>query len=263
MNIKKIFNRAPHYIKVLAKLKTKDVILVSYPKSGNTWVRNIIANYIGITELDKKEITFKELDEIMPGLGRDNYFKPWPYLIPKFCATHFKYLFFFKKTRNVLVIRDPRDVMVSYFYYINNKKNDYYFDDLFDLLIHPEFGLENWFKHTNSWMNKVDFVIVYEEMLDNDTLIIQEMFDLLTIKYNEEILHKAIKNSRFDKFKKIEETHGHSNPETIKEEFKFARKGISGDYINHFDDKCYQYYEAALKKYGFQDYNDIIKTLRP
>ncbi|HZH70610.1 MAG TPA: sulfotransferase domain-containing protein, partial [Flavobacteriaceae bacterium] len=177
----KIFKRGPHYLKAYSKLSGDDIILVSFPKSGNTWVRNILVNYIGKNDLGKEIITFKELDDTMPGLGTAVFFKPWNFSIPKFSSTHFKYFFFFRKTKNVLILRDPRDVMVSYFFYINKKKNEYFFENLYELLIHPEFGLENWFKHTISWYKNVDFIIVYEELLEADTSIIKMMFQKFNV----------------------------------------------------------------------------------
>lgn len=258
----KIFKRGPHYLKVYGNLSGEDILLVSFPKSGNTWVRNILANYIGINDLGKEKITFKELDDTLPGLGTDVFFKPWNFSIPKFSATHFKYFFFFKRTRNILILRDPRDVMVSYYFYINKKKNNYSFESLYDLMIHPTFGLENWFKHTRSWYKKVDFIMVYEELLEADTSIMKEMFQKFDIVYNEDNLDKAIENSRFKNFKKIEQTYGHSKPNENKEGFSFARKGESGDYKNHFDERCYKLYNQLLEVYGFKSYTDIIDDFR-
>ena len=258
----KLFKRGPHYIKAVKRLTKNDVILVSFPKSGNTWIRNIIANYLGQKEMGKDIITFKELDDIMPSFGNEIFFKEWNFKIPKFSATHLQFFPFFKKCRNVLVIRDPRDVMVSYFHYINRKKGEYMFPTLFDLLIHPKLGLEAWFKHTISWSGKIDFLIVYEEVLEDDISVINNLFTVLRVEYDSEVLEKAVENSRFDTFKMIEETYGHSKPENNKEGFHFARKGKSGDYKNHFDDKCYALYTDILKKYGFEDYEVIIKKLR-
>lgn len=258
----KFFKRAPHYIRVYSKLSENDIILVSFPKSGNTWVRNILANYIGIQDLGKEKITFTELDNTMPGLGTDVFFKQWDFSIPKFSATHFNYSFYFNKTRNVLILRDPRDVMVSYFFYINKKKNNYSFEDLYDLLIHPRFGLDNWFRHTMSWYKNVDFIIVYEELLESDTSIIKAMFEKFDIAYKEENLLQAIENSRFKNFKKIEQTYGHSRPDENESDFSFARKGEAGDYKNHFNEKCHNLYDQLLKKYGFESYSSLIEQFR-
>lgn len=260
--IKKIIQRGPHYLKVFNKLNRQDVILVSYPKSGNTWIRNILANYIGLTELNKDKITFKELDEIMPGLGREDFFQKWTYTVPKFSATHLKYILLFKKTKNVLVIRDPRDVMVSYFYYLNKKKNGFYFENIYDLLIHPKFGLKSWFKHTMSWFGNIDFLIVYEEMLYDDDSIMEDLFKKIGSDFQKSKLYLAVENSRFKNFKKIEEKYGHSKPETITKDFSFARKGESGDYLNHFDKRCEKYYEKCLNEFGFDDYDAILNMLK-
>lgn len=261
--IKKLLQRGPHYVKVFNKLSSHDVILASYPKSGNTWIRYIIANYIGICDLKKGTITFSELDDIMPGLGKANFFHTWNYSIPKFSATHFKYQFLFKKTQNIYIIRDPRDVMVSYFFYLNKKENQLNFDHIIDLMQHPKHGLDAWFKHLSSWKGHIDFLVVYEDLLIDDDNIIQHLFKTLNIDFEKEHLKKAVERSRFNNFKKVENKFGHSKPEKNKEGFKFARKGKSGDHKNHFNEQCYDYYEKKLREYGYKDYEDILKSIKP
>ena len=248
--------KVPTYIRATIKLKSEDIILASFPKSGNTWVRNIICNYISIEEMNGKTIDFKTLDEIMPGFVSSSYFNQWAYKIPKFIASHLRYGIYFTKPKKILLIRDPRDVMVSYYHFLNNKKHLPNFNSLSDLMQSKKYGIRSWIKHYKSWVSKADYILTYEDMLKNDVIEIENLFNFLNIKYDKANLEAAVEKSRFKNFKKIEEKFGHSKTDQNLSTFTFVRKGIAGDYRNHFRNEDYEYYNKMMKLYKVDIYND-------
>ena len=85
-----------------------DVFLVSYPKSGNTWMRFLVGNLV----FPNDPITFANVERRVPSIygmsGRKLRLVPRPRYIKSHEPFHSKY-------QNVIyVVRDPRDVAVSY-----------------------------------------------------------------------------------------------------------------------------------------------------
>ena len=70
--------------------KSNAVILASFPKSGNTYLRFIFANIIALCELDGKTIDYHQLDNMLPtDLFEKDLVKPWPYrTLPCVLKTH-------------------------------------------------------------------------------------------------------------------------------------------------------------------------------
>ena len=92
-----------------------DIFIVSYPRSGNTWVRTIIS-----------EIVFKhsgkklgDLCKFIPDLHTPNIDN----IIlkhPRIFKSHFNYSDEYKRV--IYIVRDPRDVFISYYKYLTQKK---------------------------------------------------------------------------------------------------------------------------------------------
>jgi hypothetical protein len=70
-----ILNLTKNYLGGFLKLSNDDIILTSFPKSGNTWVRFFI--YIILSNKYKKDEvpSFEELDKKMPALGVKSMFE--------------------------------------------------------------------------------------------------------------------------------------------------------------------------------------------
>jgi hypothetical protein len=94
-----------------------DIFLVSYPKSGNTWTRFLLGNLLNPDE----RITFANVERKVP----DIYFKSKKALKrtprPRVIKSH--ECFDPRYRRVVYIVRDPRDVAVSAYYYDLKERN--------------------------------------------------------------------------------------------------------------------------------------------
>jgi len=84
-----------------------DTFLVSYPKSGNTWARFLIANLLRPQE----SVGFANIHDIIPGIDvvphRDMLRVPRPRIIKS-------HQYFDPRYRRIIyIVRDPRDVALS------------------------------------------------------------------------------------------------------------------------------------------------------
>ena len=80
-----------------------DFILASYPKSGNTWLRFLLANIYNSLEHKFNEIDFHTVHEVIPELKQHDYCN-YHYL-PKVFKTHETYEDSFKNV--ILILRNP------------------------------------------------------------------------------------------------------------------------------------------------------------
>jgi hypothetical protein len=149
--------------------RTDDTFVVSYGKSGSTWVRFLIANLI----LYPRVVKLREADRLVPhceGQTR-RFFTYMPR--PRIIATHTSFDPQIKKV--IYIVRDPRDVVVS-LYHFQRKRRRIADDYPMDLYVSrflagdttPDYG--SWAENVASWLatryNTLGFLLLrYEDLL--------------------------------------------------------------------------------------------------
>jgi hypothetical protein len=243
------------YAQGVAGLRAEDVLLASFPKSGNTWVKFIFGNVISLAEWNGRIVTWTLLDQTLPELGLDNLLKPWPHKsIPRVVKTHLGFYPLFRPKRSILLIRDPRDVMVSYYHHLTSKRIPVFEGAFRDFIRLERFGLTAWFRHFRSWQYRCTVMIQYEEMLGNDAGVFARLLDRLGILVPPDVVRLAVERSRFEKLRAIEKRYGLSDPGRMKEGFVYTRKGGSKNWQGVFSPEDQEYYDLLRKKFNFKLY---------
>jgi hypothetical protein len=164
-----------------AKLQRADIVIVSFGKSGRTWLRVMMSRFFqlrsGVPE--RVLLSFDNFHRRNPALPRvflthDNYLKDFTGDGQSKAAYHGK--------RVVLLVRDPADVAVSQYYQWKyrmsaRKKriNAYPSDDvpLADFVMRPECGLPKIIDFMNGWARDLgrikNLLVVRYEDLKADT----------------------------------------------------------------------------------------------
>ena len=93
----------------------KDIFIAGYPKSGNTWLQNIITGLL--IDSTSQLLTPKLINEIIPDIHVKKYFKRFFNVM--IFKTHDLPKPEYKKV--IHLVRDGRDVMVSYYHMGKNK----------------------------------------------------------------------------------------------------------------------------------------------
>jgi hypothetical protein len=219
----------------LKEIFPDDVFFVSYPKSGNTWIRFVLANYL----TDGKCYSFAS-NKIIPGIHSQidlcNQLTR-----PRYMQSHFPFQAEFKNV--IYIVRDCRDVAVSYYYhYLKTRKIKPMtpFVDFLDTFNKGNvlFGL--WNDHVNSWLdnNLNHFLLVrYEDVLDNQVESFEMILRFMNIDVDLEKLQKSLDIASFKNMRHLETKLNKTEKKLYitNTDIPFVRKGIIGDYKNYFN----------------------------
>lgn len=225
--------------------KEFDVFVVGYPKSGNTWFQNIIASLLlGLTPEFTPDCL---IQEIVPDVHHKKRYKR--FTDPVYFKSHFLPRPEYRKV--VYLIRDGRDVMVSYFHYLEEieKKK---MDDK-SKLIRFGYGLPfgKWLDHVESWMLNpygADMLIIKYENMRKDLLCELKRFcEFALIDRDEFFLQQVVVKVSFQNMRKQEERFGWDRPNWPKEA-RFVRRGVVGSHKDEMESALYEELTKEAKK---------------
>lgn len=208
----------------IKKINPDDVFLVSYPKSGNTWLRFILAYLKNGTSTT---INFHQLENIVPDVyvSKDIIDTQKSERIIK---THD--IFFEGYPRVIYIHRDYRDALISYYYFVLAYK---FFDGTFSEFIRSNIVLRHgsWKQHIKA-MKKYKqenpdkiLVLSYESLLNNFDKSVESINRFCGFK-KEVDLNKLKEKTSFSELKKIENEFGSRFMSNTKQ--NFVREGKSG-----------------------------------
>jgi hypothetical protein len=191
-----------------------DVYLVSYPRSGNTWTRFLLGNllhpedpatFINI-ESRVAEIYFNP-DHVLRELPR-------PRLLKSHEAFHPNY------PRVICIVRDPRDVAVSFYHHnvkARNIPDTYPMDDFIPRFMKAEFDpwWGSWADNVMSWIKMRDgretfLLLRYEDMKDDSQRELLKIARFLQkagfqdVDASPEKLERAIQQSSPERMRELE-----------------------------------------------------------
>jgi hypothetical protein len=184
-----------------------DVFIVSYARSGNTWLRFLLGNL-----LFKKKIDFINMDNIVPDIYKksDNDLKKIKR--PRYIKSH--NLFDIRYPKVIYIVRNPKDVLIScYYYYLkfnpNEKKvsfNNFYKEFMNNGV--GDFG--TWGNNVGSWLINREYIkngfhlCYYEELLKNTNHEIKKILKFLNLDISSSRILKAIDYASLKNMREIE-----------------------------------------------------------
>jgi len=224
-------------------LEYKNIRIVSYPKSGRTWVRLMLGDlkiHPRFTHAKSDHRFNKTLDEIGD-------------TIPNFFSR-----------RVVFLIRDPRDTVVSQYFHLAKLANVYN-KDLKDFIRDPCAGFERIVVFNKKWCGSrskfKDFLVVsYEDLQINPIGGLERILKFIGLPFiRKKDVVDAVKNNEFQKLQQREisgelyQIHGDRFAEDGgkgKEGLK-VRRGKVGGYVDYLDEEDMDYCEEIFRKYNY------------
>lgn len=186
-----------------------DVFVVSFPRSGNTWTRFLIGNSL----LPKEEVSFVNIERVIPDIYEHADYELRKMPRPRILKSH-EY-FDPRYPRVIYVVRDPRDVVLSYFRYYK-KVGDVDLSGSLERFVErfvagevSQFG--SWGENVRSWIatrggDPERFLLVrYEDMLKNTLRETRRMIEFLGFNVPSTSLRRAVELSSANRMRSLEQ----------------------------------------------------------
>uniref|UniRef100_H0Y072 Sulfotransferase n=2 Tax=Otolemur garnettii TaxID=30611 RepID=H0Y072_OTOGA len=227
-------------------IKDEDVLIITFPKSGTNWLIEILC--LIYSKGDTKWIQSVPIWERSPWIESEPGFafandREGPRLLSSHLPIHlFPKSFFSSKAKVIYVIRNPKDIIVSGYFFWNSVhfvKKPKSMEQYLEWFLEGNVPYGSWFDHVRAWMSmreRENFLMLSYEELKRDTEgNIEKICQFLGKKVEPEELNLILKNSSFQamrenkmsNFSILDDTYiVHKNP--------LLRKGVTGDWKNYF-----------------------------
>ena len=251
------------YVPMILGPLIKPVIVVEYPKCGASWVSGMLETYFQVPSYaDHSRLKIKRHDILqIHSLYRRRYRLP------------------------IIVVRDPRDVFVSYYHYqyhfqgrnmnarilkvfqpSENRSIRGNFCDYLRIKLNQRIDIGFHYRElVKDWLSnrKVCKLVRYEGVLANPAFSLIGILKYLGVEIDEQRVRQAVEENSF------EATTGRKPGQ--EDEASFYRKGIAGDWVNYYnEDSCRLIWEKegwTMRILGYESddswIEDSLKTLHP
>ncbi|XP_078143294.1 sulfotransferase family 2, cytosolic sulfotransferase 3 [Centroberyx gerrardi] len=228
-------------------VKDTDVFGVTYPKSGTTWMQEILPLVLNGGDLTPVQ-TIPNWDRV-PWLEETRAALVMDCLpSPRALVTHLPYhlmptSFYSSKAKVIYVMRNPKDVMVSSYHF--HKMASFLddpgtFQEFMEKFLEGQVLFGKWTDHVKSWrhteLGDRILYITYEEMVQDLHGALRRFSNFLGSNLSEEAIQRTAEHCYFNNMKTNSMSNYSLVPKEIMDSSKsaFLRKGIVGDWKNHF-----------------------------
>lgn len=227
----------------------QDVWVIGFPKSGNTWISyltsycfNLPFSNFGNPKESQQKAWVKELTSggndwaTLEGYHSVKKTHKLPDQVP------------FNHDLVIYAIRDPRDVFVSYHYFMRSSnarllgRVRYFLLGMLGKEKQINWFLSKWEQHLGAWTPHAQLIISYDKLLANGSKYLKELLAISPFHVDGTIVDQAYESFSFDKMS------GGRKPGS-EDQKSFFRKGISGDWQNHFSPEEAALFDNSLELY--------------
>jgi len=184
----------------------KTIVVVGYPKSGNTWTTGLVAQLLNcpvrgfLDEPENDEIAIEGSERISEYEVLKAH-QPWPMLVRSPTPIH----------KIIYVVRDPRDIAVSGAHYFDFEKfksfRDKFIDEKFAAMAetvchgssYPWCNV-SWSQHVSGYLPELRgaFLVRYEDLLNNGKEQLKRMTLFLDVERSDQEIEECLAAQSFD-----------------------------------------------------------------
>jgi len=234
-----------------------DIFLVSYPRSGNTWTRFLLGNLI----FSGGPVTFSNIESRIPEIyfNRDRAMRRLSR--PRVLKSHECFQPHYRRV--IYIVRDPRDVAVSYYHHNMKARNipdDYPMNSFVPRFIAGEFDRKfgSWQDNVLSWISlrqkDPGFLLLRYEDMKCDTacelakvVAFLERCSFRKIDSGKEALQRAIELSSPERMRALEKQEASRwvLTKNTRSDKPFVRSATSGKWKSHLAPESVAAIESA------------------
>ncbi|XP_072254094.1 sulfotransferase 2B1-like [Pyxicephalus adspersus] len=243
------------------QVQDDDVYIVTYPKSGTNWMIEILSlikkngdpTWCNNVPIWLRSPWFETLE------GQSQIKDVTP---PRVLTSHlpfqiFAKSFFTSKAKIIYVMRNPKDILVSLFHfskmlclYKDPESSQEFLEDF----LHGNVPYSSWFDHVKGWIqmkdNKNFFYITYEELQQDLRGNVVKICEFWGKELNEAQIDSVVNHASFTAMKDNKMSNYTLLPQDFMDTTKgsFMRKGIVGDWKNHFTVAQNEYFDKVYQE---------------
>ncbi len=227
-----------------------DVFIVSYPKSGNTWTRFLIANLVHPEMCPD----FSNINQIIPEPEAASTRELAKTPRPRILKSH---EYFDPRYRRIIyIVRDPRDVVLSqYHFHMKRGRIDenYPIEKFVKSFVAGETSTyASWGENVAGWLatryNSPEFLLLrYEDMLANTAVELTKIASFLEIDADTRRIELAVQQSSADRMRELEKRQSGNwyLTKNTRKDIPFVRTAKSGNWKTSLPESAQEIIEAA------------------
>jgi len=205
-----------------------DVLLASFPKSGNTWMRFILANIARMIGGHDGDVDFHTVHRFCPERARNRSLEGVVRTegFPLFLKTHLPWGSPYRRWPALLIVRNPADVMVSCHHYLT-EEHGLSFRDMSAFVRHWRYGIAAWERFHLAWRDHQTVLVRYEDLLADAAGQVAAALGQLGCDVPDDVVQRAVELSSRENMRKALADRG--DPCSDNPEFQFVGAGRPGE----------------------------------
>ncbi len=264
----KLFAKKPSFVffyldrfKKYSNTKSFDAFIISYPKSGRTWLQKMIIEAVRIESKKNFDLVdvslLNEQEPSFPYMLSTHAGSSWEEKVQNYNEIQKDDWKKYDHGKIIFLYRDPRDVLVSQFYHIRHRSGYGTFPKS-EVINNPNVGLLKVIHFMNKWLkysqNNPDIVLnmSYDELKKNPFDSMKKILNHVGSGVSDDSIKAAIENTTLQKMRQNESgnadnpwatTKGKDNPNSF-----HSRKGIIGEYKTFFSQEDINYIDKLINE---------------
>jgi hypothetical protein len=235
-----------------------DVFISSYPRSGTTWLQHIA--HVLVRDGDSG---FRHISDVVPwfertlalGQRRACDFEDIPG--PRLFKSHLPFSWLPRGARYLYVVRDGRDVAVSYYHFYRSHLGfEGTFPEFLARFLVGRLQYRSWFRHVNGWLahagSPVVHIVFYERLLHDLPAVLSEIAHFCGVTRSRERISQLEALCRFEYMKCNEGRFDHataSGAAPYAGSGAFIREGRQGSYQRWFTTEQLRRFRAHARRH--------------